>query len=174
MVTKMEKNSRYPNLGLIAAIGQNRELGFQNDLIWKIKEDMSFFKKVTMNSFIIMGRKTYESLPKNLVGRSYIILSRNKDFVVDQSKVICNDIDTTLSLVSKNFNTPFWVIGGGKIYELFLPYVDVMHLTKIQDQFSQADAYFPEFDYSLWSEDIGSTLYSEDNIPYQHVYLKRK
>ena len=66
------------NLGLIVAIGKNREIGYQNKLIWRIKEDLDFFKNITMNSYIIMGRTTYESLPKNLSGRKYIILSSNK------------------------------------------------------------------------------------------------
>lgn len=69
------------NLSLIAAIGQNMELGYQNDLIWRIKEDLQFFKEKTMGTYIIMGRKTYESLPKNLPGRKYIVLTSDKNII---------------------------------------------------------------------------------------------
>ncbi len=75
----MPTNNVRNNLDLIVAKGKNNEIGYKKDLIWRIKEDLLFFKDVTMNSYIIMGRNTYESMPKKLPGRKYIILSKNEN-----------------------------------------------------------------------------------------------
>ncbi len=171
---KLNKENVYFNLGLIVAMGQNREIGQNNNLIWKIKEDLNFFKNVTMNSYIIMGRNTYDSMPKNLSGRKYIVLSRNNDFILDSTKMVHRNIEETLEFVKKNNTVNFWVIGGGKIYTSFLPFVNTMHITKIEDSYKDADTFFPKFNIEEWDENIGELKYSENNIKYRHILLKKR
>lgn len=163
----------YDNLGLVVARGLNGEIGSQNKLIWRIKEDLNFFKQITMNSYIIMGRKTYESMPKNLIGRKYIILSRDNTFSTDASKIICRGVEDTLFLVSLYPEENFWVIGGGEIYRQFLPYVSCMHITEIFAS-KMADVFFPTFSEENFERNDGKVLISEQNISYCHSVLIRK
>lgn len=174
----MEKNQKisnnyYDNLGLIVAKGLNEEIGYQNCLIWRIKEDLNFFKQITMNSYIIMGRKTYESMPKNLPGRKYIILSRNENGEFDHSKIVHHKLEETLFYISSNPEESFWVVGGGEIYRQFLPYVSLMHITEILDT-QQADVFFPNFSEEDFVRNNGALLSSPDNISYRHSVLTRK
>ena len=170
-----EQDKQYSNMGLIVATGKNREIGCKKDLIWRIKEDLEFFKKVTMNSYIIMGRNTFESIPKNLPGRKYIVLSRDQDFSLETPKIVHRSIAETLAFVSQKNNSTFWIIGGGMIYANFLPYVNKMHITKINESYPAADTFFPEFNKDEWHEKADEELYcSENDVNYGHVlYLKK-
>lgn len=159
------------NLSLIAAIGKNNELGYNNDLIWRIKEDLQFFKNKTMNSSIIMGRKTYKSMPPKLVGRKYIVLS--KDNVFDEELTVFNDLKTIVMYIKNNPDEEFYVIGGGQVYKLFLPLVSSMHLTEINQIFSKADTFFPEINYEEWEKQSGEIL-EDSNIEYVHSLYLRK
>lgn len=107
------------NLCLIAAIGKNNELGYNNDLIWKIKEDLLYFKKLTLNNYIIMGRKTYDSLPKKLKDRKYMVLTSNQDLVFPRDVLVFNNKDEILNFV-KDKEDLFFVIGGALIYHLLV------------------------------------------------------
>lgn len=167
------KNNHFENLGIIVAMGNNREIGYQQNLIWKIKEDLKFFKNITMNSYIILGRNTYESMPKNLNGRKYIILTKDNKLIADEQKIICNSIDEILSLVYKENNSKFWVIGGGVVYKEFLPFVNVMHITHIDATYQNADTFFPYFDLNDWVNQ-SEIKCNEDNINYTHNILVRK
>ncbi|HOZ54231.1 MAG TPA: dihydrofolate reductase [Bacilli bacterium] len=163
-------------MGIIAAVAQNREIGCQNKLICPIKEDLEFFKKVTMDSYIIMGRSTYESIPKNLERRKYIVLSRDKTFNLETPKIIHKSLEETLAFVSQEKESKFWVIGGEIVYSNFLPYVNVMHITEIFKTYPSADKFFPEFNKKQWDENVGEKLYCPENdVKYRHVlYLRRK
>lgn len=142
------------NLSLIAAIGPNRELGYNNALIWHIKDDLAFYKSMTMGKNIIMGRLTFESLPKAaLKGRKPIVLSRNKISSDDIIKYF-NDMDELLKIIEES-EEEYMVIGGAKIYKEFLPYVDTMYLTSIDDGINHiADTYFPVFDMYDWDIEL--------------------
>lgn len=158
------------NLNLIAAVGKNGELGKDNDLIWHLKDDMKYFKEKTNNNTIIMGRKCFESLPGILPNRKHIILTNNKDYVVNGA-LIMHNIDEVLDYV-KNTNEICFVIGGAKIYEIFLPYCDNLYLTEINDE-KDADVYFPKFDHSLYNSEVLSEN-EENNIKYKMLVYRRK
>lgn len=161
------------NLSLIAAFGPNRELGYENKLIWHIKEDLAFYKAMTMGKNIIMGRLTYESLPKvALKGRKPIVLTRNIFDDIDNLKYF-NDIDTLLKFIEAS-DEDFMVIGGALVYKQFLPYVDTMYLTNFSDNIEhKADTYFPEFDISNWNTEL---LFEgrEEDVNYQIKKYVRK
>ncbi|MGM9876333.1 MAG: dihydrofolate reductase [Bacilli bacterium] len=160
------------NLSLIAAIGYNNELGLDNRLLWHIPEDLAFYKKMTMGKNIIMGRNTFESMPEGAFkGRNPIVLSTKQ---IDRyADVICyNNINDLIKRI-KNSDEDFIVVGGSKVYEEFLPYIDVMYLTEIYKEYT-ADAYFPYFDRRLW-DNIKIANYMEEEIPYErNIYVRKK
>ena len=158
------------NLTIIAAIGKNNELGLNNDLIWKFKEDMHFFKENTMGKSIVMGRNTLESLPKLLPGRKHLVISRKMRGENPEIKVfssVQNFIQYALAQ-----DDEIMVIGGASIYKELLPYSDKMLLTEVDEEHI-ADVFFPEFDKEEWD----STLLSEQEeqgIKFKHLEYKRK
>ena len=160
------------NLSLIAAIGHNNELGLNNRLLWHIPEDLAFYKKMTMGKNIIMGRNTFESMPEGAFkGRNPIVLSTKQ---IDRyADVICyNNINDLIKRI-ENSDEDFIVVGGSKVYEEFLPYIDVMYLTEIYKEYT-ADPYFPCFDRRLW-DNIKIADYMEEEIPYErNIYVRKK
>ena len=161
------------NLSLISAIGENNELGYNNELLWRIKEDLEFYKKMTMGKYVICGRNTFESMPlKAFDGRYPIVISSRKiDNYVDVLSF--DDIDKVLDFIELNNDKDFMVIGGSSIYEAFLPYVNTMYLTEISSS-KRADAYFPWFDKDDWNiEELDD--YSNSEVPYiRNKYVRKK
>lgn len=149
------------NLSLIAAIGENRELGYKKDLLWHIREDLMFYKQMTMGKNIIMGRVTLESMPKSaLIGRYPIVLTRG--FIQGDDKIkYFNDVDKLLVEISDS-TEEYMVVGGVSIYKAFIEYVDTMYLTTIYDKKQVvADCYFPEFNVNDWQRN--TIINGEDN-----------
>jgi len=126
---------------IIAAIGKNRALGKDNDLIFHIKEDMKFFRSATIGHKIIMGRKTWESLPGKLKDRENVVVSSE---VVDGADQTVTNLE---AYIKDNIDNPeeIFVIGGGSIYEQFLPYAKNLYLTEVNAS-PEADIFFPRFD----------------------------
>lgn len=171
----IEPNKQYLNMGLIVAIAQNRGIGYKKELLYKIKEDLEFFKQVTMDSYLIMGRTTYESMPKNLSRRNYIVLSRDKKFNLEPPKIVHRNLEETLSFVSKERDSKFWVIGGALIYNDFLPFIYKMYITEVFTTYPNADTFFPKFNDDDWYKNAGEKLYCpENNVNYRHVLYLRK
>lgn len=159
------------NITLIAAIGKNLELGKDNHLIWRFREDMQFFRKHTIHKPIIMGRKTLESLPGLLPERQHIVLTKRLLEFPDEVLVM-HSISDLLSHIEQ-CEEEFMVIGGASIYQELLPYSDTMLLTKI-DAESDADVYFPSFNKEDWDSVVLSEQ-EERGISYKHfVYTRKK
>lgn len=160
------------NLSLIAAVGENGELGYNNSLIWRIREDLQFYKEMTMGKKIIMGRKTLESMPlKALEGREPIVLT-SKSLENRTNLEVYHDLDSLLNYISET-NTEFMVVGGSKVYEQLLPYVQIMYLTEIKRE-AYADSFFPYFDKEEWNiTEIGDFL--DNNVPYvRNKYVRKR
>lgn len=128
---------------LIAAIGENGEMGRNNELLWHLPGDLPRFKEITMGSPIIMGRKTFDSIGRALPGRLNIVLTSNDDWQADNVSV-ATTIEDALAFAAANNNTKAFVIGGGQIYKLFLAYATSLELTEVHDA-PIADTYFPNF-----------------------------
>ena len=158
---------------LIAAVGKNRELGYDGHLIWRFHQDMVFFREHTINKVIVMGRKTFDSLPKLLSNRDHVVLTR-QDIVIPGVIVIHKKEDLDLYLDDINYHDDVMIIGGEAIYNLFLNDADQMLLTEINDVYSNADAFFPEFNKDEWEKNVlGSSC--ENDIEFSHVcYTKKK
>ena len=156
------------SISMIAAVGRNLELGKGNDLIWHFKEDMKFFKETTTGSSVIMGRKTFESLPKALPNRKNIVITNNRDYVADGGYVV-NSIEKALELAGDNA----FIIGGGNIYSQFLPLADKLYLTEIDDECADADTYFPQFDKNDYTADFIAE-YEINDIKFKHICYTKK
>lgn len=157
-------------ISMIAAVGKNLELGKNNDLIWHFKEDMKFFKKTTMGHPVIMGRKTFESLPKALPGRKNIVISANPEYKADGAEVVTS-VEEAIKLAETE-DTDAFVIGGGRIYTEFLPYADNLYLTEINAECPDADTYFPDFNKSDYIKEIVN-FYDVDGTEFYHVIYKK-
>ncbi|WP_448920617.1 dihydrofolate reductase [Eubacterium sp.] len=157
-------------ISMIAAVGKNLELGKNNDLIWHFKEDMKFFKETTMGHPVIMGRKTFESLPKALPGRKNIVISANPEYKADGAEVVTS-VEEAIKLAEAE-NSDAFVIGGGRIYTEFLPYADNLYLTEINEECPDADTYFPDFNKSDYIKEIVN-FYDVDSTEFYHVIYKK-
>ena len=155
---------------IIAAVGNNLELGYNNDLIWKIPEDLKFFRDNTIGKNIVMGLNTFNSLPKLLPNRKHIVLTR-KNIKLDDSVIVIHSIEELLEYIDNN-NEEIMIIGGAMIYNEMITYADKMLLTEI-DMNANADVYFPEFSLIDWDREIISNHKYED-INYSHVVYTRK
>lgn len=156
-------------ISIIAAIGKNRELGRDNDLIWHIKEDLKNFKNLTMGKYIVMGKNTYESLPKHLEGRKYIVLSSSLSEI--ENGLLFNDFNKLLEFI-KDVDEEVMIIGGASIYKLFLPFADKLYLTEIDSE-EKADVYFPDFNKEDYGYNVVSTN-EVDGLKYSFVIYERK
>lgn len=126
---------------IIAAVGKNNALGKNNDLIFHIKEDMDFFRKTTTGHKVVMGSRTWYSLPAKLKNRENIVVSEE---IIPKADKTVSDLK---DYIAKNIDTPeeIFIIGGGSIYAQFLPYAKHLYLTEVDDS-PEADVFFPEFD----------------------------
>lgn len=132
---------------LIAAAGENNELGKDNDLLWHLPDDFKRFKALTTGHYIIMGRKTFESFPKPLPNRTHIIITRSKDYEAPTGCLIVNSLEKAIAVCPEN-ETVF-IIGGGEIYRQSVGLADCIELTRVHSTF-EADTFFPEIDSSMW------------------------
>ncbi|MDD3048688.1 MAG: dihydrofolate reductase [Bacilli bacterium] len=158
---------------IIAAIGENNEIGKNNKLIWRLPADLKYFKDKTLGKKMIMGRESFDSLPNILEGREHLVLSKkinekpnnNVKYYKDIKDLIIKYMDTDEELM---------IIGGQFIYKKFLPYVSKMYLTEIAASCKDADRYFPKFNKDDWDAKILDANIEKD-IKYKHVeYVKKK
>lgn len=153
---------------IIAAIGKNRELGYKNQLVFHLKDDMQFFRETTDGRPVVMGRKTWESLPGKLKNRTNIVISRHE---VEGADEVVSDIPNFINK-HKNTDEEIFIIGGGSIYAEFLPYAKNLYLTEVNAA-APADTFFPDFnpaDYSRETVKSGT----ENNLDFTIIKYTRK
>jgi len=158
------------NINIIAAVGKNNELGKNNDLIWKFKEDMKFFKETTMGHPVVMGRRTFESLPSILPGRENIVISTNN---INNKKIKLYKSIKEFLASYKDSNKDVFIIGGASVYKSFIDIANKLYLTEIDAIEKDADVYFPMFNKAEFNKEIIKEL-EENSIKYKHVLYKRK
>ncbi len=133
-------------LTLIAAAGENNELGKDNDLVWHLPDDFKRFKKLTTGHYIIMGRKTFESFQEPLPNRTHVVITRRENYK-KEGLVIVHSLERAIELTEDD-PQPF-VIGGGEIYDQAIDIADKIELTRVHATFD-ADTFFPEIDENQW------------------------
>lgn len=136
-------------VSLIAAIGEQRELGYQNRLLWKISEDLRTFKRLTIGKALFMGRKTFESIGKPLPGRTTYVLSRNSELAIPGVEVVTS-FEQALEQAERLVTSELVIAGGGEIYARYLDRADRLYLSKIHAKADQADTFFPEWSERDW------------------------
>ncbi len=158
------------NISIIACIGKNLELGQNNDLIWHLPNDLKYFKNVTSGKTVIMGRRTFDSLPGVLPKRRNIVLQLPNESKIDSVEIF-NDIPSILEAV-KDEDEAF-IIGGASIYRQFLEYANKLYLTEVNEKCPDAEVFFPKFDKRKYKKNI--TGHNSDNgIEYNFVIYERR
>jgi dihydrofolate reductase len=160
----------HPEIILFLARAKNGVIGNAGEIPWRIPADQRRFKQLTMGKPMIMGRKTFDSLPGLLDGRRHIVLTRDADWAEDGAEVAY-----TVEEALRMSNAPHVaVIGGAEIYALFLPYADRIELTEI-DAKPEGDAKVPALDTAVWEETAREAHPAEDGRPaYSFITLVRK
>lgn len=157
---------------IILAVDKDFGIGKDNELLFHFKKDLKHFKDTTLNSTIIMGRKTYESMGGALPKRENLVLTRNKDYRIDDG-IVFNDVDDLLKYVKTKKGNVF-VIGGAQIVDMLLPFCNEAIITKIDDK-KKADTFLHNFDedpdFEVYKK---SDIVVEDNVKFQYVYYRRK
>lgn len=162
-------------MNMIVAVDANWAIGNKNQLLVRIPADMKMFRSETTGKVVVLGRKTLETFPnaKPLPQRDNIILSTNKDYKVEGA-VVVNNIDELLEELKKYPSEQVYIIGGATVYEAMLPYVDTVHVTKIDHEY-EADAYFPNLDKDPeWEITAESEEQVYFDITYAFVKYERK
>lgn len=158
-------------ISIIAAIGKNNELGRNNDLIWRLPNDLKFFKSVTSGHTVLMGRNTFWSLPKVLPNRTNVVIT-DMDEEYPSDVVIYNSIESFMNDYTDRDEEVF-IIGGASIYSQFIDKAENLYLTEVSDSCNDASVYFPSFDKNDYDKEIIGEN-NDDGISYKHVLYKRR
>jgi dihydrofolate reductase len=166
-------------INLIAACGVNRELGYKNQLLCHLPNDLSYFKEKTQRNIIVMGRKTFESIGKPLPNRHNIVLTHKKNYEVPAGVLVYHSVEDILKHYELNANkeVELFICGGENVYKQFLKYADRIYMTIIEAHFSKVDTWFPPFSFLDWK--VTSNIKNdpdEKNIYTHHfvTYERRK
>jgi dihydrofolate reductase len=160
-------------ISIIVAVSEDLGIGKNNELLWQISEDLKRFKRLTLGNTVIMGKKTWESLPKRpLPGRKNIVITDvpGESF---EGAVSAYSIEDSINKCAKGEEV--FIMGGGSIYRQFMPLADKLYITHVHKK-APADIYFPEIDPAIWKviekEEYGST--NGEAIPYTYIIYERK
>lgn len=160
------------------AVADNLAIGREGNLMWRLPKDMQYFKEVTWGHHVLMGRKTWESIPSKyrpLPGRVNIVISRNNDFVAEGCKVV-KSVEEGIEFARLSREQELMVIGGGEIYRQTLIMADKIYLTKVHHTFIDADAFFPEIKKEEWltSKSEWNMADEKNQFDFEFVTLERK
>lgn len=161
-------------INLIAAIGLNNELGYKNQLLCHLPNDMKHFRQLTENNFCVFGRKTYESIGKPLSNRTNIILTRDTKAMPPYGTFIYNSLESVIDEYV-NYNekeNELFICGGSEIYKQSLPYAERIYLTVIEHEFPKADAYFPQFSLLDWKVTGNIKNAADEDNPYDYCFVR--
>lgn len=158
-------------ISLIVAVSANNVIGVDGDLPWRLSEDLKRFKVITMGKPMIMGRATFDSIGKALPGRRCIVMSRQAEFRAEGCDVVSSP-EQALDIAGDVEEV--MVIGGSKIYALFLPMAQRIHLTRVHANI-QGDTFFPQLDPAEWRliESLDFTACDERALSYAFEIWER-
>lgn len=148
----------------IAAVAQNRVIGKDNDLIWRLPNDLRFFKTHTSGHTVIMGRKTYESMGRALPKRTNVVVTRNTSWQAE-GVVVCHSLQEAIDYAQAQGETEAFVIGGGEIYRQSMQLINKLYYTHVHAEV-EGDTYFPAVDWQHWHE-VERTDHEADD---RHTY----
>ena len=158
------------NWSIIVAVGERNEIGKNNDLLWHISADLKRFKSITTGHTIVMGRKTFESLPKGALPKRRNIILSHQNLKFENAEVFSN-LEELISATKDDKQV--FVIGGASLYQFFINKVDQMYLTQVHATFD-ADVFFPNFDKNNWTILEEESFQKDDKTPFAYTFLKLK
>ncbi|MEO1956456.1 MAG: dihydrofolate reductase [Methylophilaceae bacterium] len=157
-------------LSIIVAVANDRVIGINNTLPWHLSEDLKRFKALTMGHYVVMGRKTYESLGRLLPGRTTVIVTRNTDYSVEGA-VVVHSVEQALEACYGDDEA--FLIGGAQLYEQGLAYADKLYMTEVHADF-EGDAFLPSFDLTQWDEVARESKEAENGLSFSYVTYIRQ
>lgn len=154
-------------ISFMVAMAENRVIGKDNTLPWRLPADMAYFKRVTMGHPVIMGRKTFESMGGLLPGRENVIVTRDRNYVQEGAAILHSPEE--IAAYAKDAGQEVFVIGGAEIFKETLPYADKMYITQIEHDF-EGDTFFPEYDEAKWRLAASERGKEDDKNHYPHTF----
>ena len=155
---------------IIAAISDNNAIGRDNALLWHISEDLRFFKRTTLGSPVIMGRKTFESIGRPLPKRVNIVVSRS--FTTGEEVAVTSSLEEAFKVAEETNLERCFVIGGGQIYSQSFDFADRLIVTHVHTVIEDADTFFPSIDPSEWQVDSRSEMFNDEVTGYDFEFVE--
>ncbi len=155
---------------IIAAVAANRTIGKDNNLVWHLPADLRHFKNTTTGHYIIMGRKSFESIGKPLPNRTTIIITRNPDYRQEGAFVV-NSLEAALEKAEKDRQGKVFILGGGQIYQKAISISDYMYITEVHESF-EGDTVFPEIDPAMWREVHREDFPADEKNKYAYSFVE--
>lgn len=156
---------------IIVAVDENFAIGYKNNLLCRISDDMKRFKSLTMNKKVLVGRKTFESIPNGLPGRKIIVATNNTEYKSNKAE-ICYDLYFFLR-ENKNVSEEIFIIGGAQIYSAAFPFAKKIYLTRIKNKFL-GDTFFPKINEFDWQKELSPIFFDhKNNLSFQYEYYER-
>jgi len=162
-----KRGTRNPKLSIIAAMAENRVIGVNNTLPWRLPADLKHFRQITTGHHVIMGRRNYESIGKPLPGRTNIVVTRNREYRAPGC-VVTHSLAEALSCAQAD--PEIFIIGGAELYREAFADADRLYLTLVHANIG-GDTWFPEFDTDRWDEISRERHESDDKNPYAYSFL---
>lgn len=163
-------------ISAIVAVDQNMGIGYNNNLLARIPNDLKRFKEITTGKTVIMGRKTYDSLPRKPLPNRVNVILTGKPTESEDENVIYMNMDEVLEFINMSKDDEeeeVVVIGGATVYRQLLPYVDKIYLTQLCHEFTHVDSYFPHLDVNEWKVEDVSEILTFGNLVYQFKLYSR-
>jgi dihydrofolate reductase len=157
-------------INIIVAMNKDRVIGVDNALPWYLSEDLQYFRKLTLGSVVIMGRKTYESIGMPLPHRENIIISRNVEYIAPIK--IFGNLNEAI-LYANGLKKKIFIIGGGELYKNAILIATKLFITEVEIEVKNATTYFPIIDYVEWELVSKKSFISKNNINYHFCEYKR-
>ncbi|MEB2785940.1 dihydrofolate reductase [Algoriphagus persicinus] len=157
-------------ISLIAAVATNNVIGQENDLVWRLPDDFKRFKRITSGHYILMGRKTFESLGTPLPNRTHIVITRNPEYQVPEGNYVFESVERAFIFCKKMHVDHLFVIGGGEIYKETLPLADELVLTEVEAT-PEGDTFFPEFNEENWKVSFSEYHPADERHQYAFTYV---
>ena len=156
-------------IAIIAAIDKNNALGFKNRLLFYLPDDLKRFKALTTGHTVVMGRKTFDSLPKGaLPNRRNIVLSRSTKLELPGAEVYAS-LEEALQHCADDEQV--FIMGGASVYKQAMPLADRLYMTEIDAEAAEADVYFPAIDHELWHETKRDVRRADDRHPCNYAFV---
>ncbi|MEQ8685036.1 MAG: dihydrofolate reductase [Imperialibacter sp.] len=156
----------------IVAVSRNGVIGNDYKMLWHMPKDFRYFKDQTMGHHVLMGRKTFESLGKILPGRTFIIVTRDKNFSLEGAHVV-DSIEKGIALAKAAREEELYIIGGGEVYKQTQPISDILYITEI-DVIVEGNVKYPLPDTHIWKEVSRKDMSSDEKNPYNYSFTQWK